>query len=118
MYTVGIWNKGPSSKVNGITIPGVLTWIKDINDVDIQPYNKSLAMKNYGYDIECNRRLYIDNFDSVINIGTILRYTDGYGKVINLSVKAIPWDDGYIEIICLEVAIWLLKVIKMQYYML
>ncbi|MBU3098382.1 MULTISPECIES: hypothetical protein [Clostridium] len=101
--TVGIWNKGPSTKVNGITIPGVLGWVKDI-DVDIQPYSKALLLKNYGYDIEVDKRVYVDYFDSNINIGTILKYTDKYGKEINLSVKVIPWDDEYMEIICLGVS--------------
>jgi hypothetical protein len=103
-YTVGIWNKGTNTKVNGVVIPGVLTWVKDI-DVDIQPYSKALAMKNYGYDIEVNKRVYIDWFDSSINVGTVLKYTDQYGKEINLSIKAIPWDDGYMEIIGLEVSV-------------
>jgi len=101
-YTVGIWTKGLSTKVNGVTIPGVLAWVKDI-DVDIQPYSKALLIKNYGYDIEVNKRVYIDEFDSSVNVGTVLIYTDSYGKAINLTVKAIPWDDGYMEVMCLGI---------------
>jgi hypothetical protein len=99
---VGVWNKEASIKVNGVVIPGKLVWVKDI-DVDIQPYNKALLLKNYGYDIEVNKRVYVDYFESAINVGTVLKYTDQYGKEINLSVKIIPWDDGYMEVICLGI---------------
>jgi len=98
-YNVGVWNKSPGAKVNGIFIPGILVWVKDI-DIDIQPYSKALLIKQYGYDIEVNKRIYVNYFDKNINIGTILKYTDKYDKEICLEVKAIPWDDSYMEVMC------------------
>ena len=96
-FSVAVWNHGTGTKVNGIYIPGTLAKVKDI-DCDIQPYSKALLLKNYGYDIEVNKRIYIDHFDSDIKIGAILKYTDKYNVNISLEVKAIPWDDGYMEV--------------------
>ena len=99
---ISIWNKSIGTKVGGIYIPGVLGFVKDIN-VDKQPYSKALLLKTYGYDIEVNVRIFIPNFDSDIKIGTILKYTNKYGKSINAEVKAIPWDKNHMEVVCLEV---------------
>lgn len=79
-----------------------LTYVKDIC-VDIQPYNTALLLKNYGYNIEVNKRVFIDHFDRDIKIGTILKYTDKYGNTLNLEIKTIPWDDGYMEVMCLAI---------------
>ena len=100
-FTVGIWNRLPSTKVNGITIPGVLTFVRDIL-CDVQPYSTELFIRQYGYNIECTKRIFMD-FDSAIKIGTIFKYTDKYGKEISLEVKVVPWDEGYMEVMCLEV---------------
>ena len=96
-FSVAVWNHAAGTKVNGIYIPGTLAKVKDI-DVDLQPYSKALLLKNYGYDIEVNKRIYIDHFDSDIKIGTILKYTDKYNVNISLEVKAIPWDDTWMEV--------------------
>lgn len=79
-----------------------LTYMKDIS-VDIQPYSTALLLKTYGYNIEVNKRIYLDCFDSNIKIGTILKYTDKYENSVSLEVKAIPWDDGYMEVMALEI---------------
>jgi hypothetical protein len=103
-FTVGVYNKAPSTKINGITIPGVLTWVEDL-ELDIQPYSTALLLKNYGYNIEVDKRMFLDSLDENIKIGTILKYVDKYGKNINLEVKTIPWDDGYMEFMGLGVSI-------------
>jgi hypothetical protein len=103
-FNVGVYNKLPSTKVSGITIPGKLDWVEDL-ELDIQPYSKALLMKQYGYDIEVNKRMYLEYFDKNIKIGTILKYIDKYGQNINLEIKTIPWDDGYMEFMGLGVAI-------------
>ena len=100
--TVGVWNKGLATKVNGVTIPGVLEHIEDIF-VDIQPYTTALLLLAYGYNIAVNKRIFVGYFDANIKIGTILRYVDGYGKTLNLEVKLVPWDDSYMEIMALGV---------------
>ena len=102
--TVGIWNNTPGVKINGVYIPGVLAYVYDI-DVDIQPFSTALLITTYGYNIEVDKRLFINNFDINIKVGTILRYIDKYGEVVNLEVKAIPWDDRYMDVMCLKVQI-------------
>ena len=97
---IEVWNKAPGTKVNGVYIPGVLSFVKSIY-IDIQPYSKALLLKTYGYDIEVNKRCYVDCFDKDIKVGTILKYKDKYDKDVSLEVKAIPWDDEYMEVMCL-----------------
>lgn len=99
-FTVGIWNKAPSTKVNGITIPGVLTFVKNV-DCDIQPYSTALLLKTYGYNIEVNKRIFMD-FDADVKIGTVFYYTNPQGIVEKYEVKTvIQWD--YLEVACLGV---------------
>lgn len=100
-YTVGLYNKGATTKVNGVTIPGVLTRVKDI-DCDIQPYSQALLLKTYGYNIECNKRIFVD-YDIDIKIGTVFYYTNLQDIIKKYEVKTIiDWD--YMELACLEVA--------------
>lgn len=100
-FTVAVWNHGTSTKVNGIFIPGTLTFVKNI-DCDLQPYSTALLLSQYGYNIECTKRIFMD-FDSAVKIGTILKYTDNYGTKLNLEVKSIPWAEQYMEVMCLGV---------------
>lgn len=94
-YKVGVWNKGPSTKVDGITIPGVLALNREI-DCDMQPYSADLLLKNYGYDIEVTKRFFIDDIAD-IKIGTVLMY----GTEKHEVKKIIEWD--YFEVMTLEV---------------
>jgi len=96
-YKIGIWNKLPSTKVGGITIPGVLAFVRDI-DCDMQPYSTALLLKSYGYNIEVTKRFFIDDIAD-IKIGTILKY----GTENHEVKKIIPWD--YFEVMTLEVSI-------------
>ena len=99
-YTVGIWNRSPSTKVNGITIPGVLTFVKSV-DCDIQPYSTALLLKTYGYNIECTVRIFMD-FDADVRVGTVFYYTNLQGIVEKYEVKTvIQWD--YLEVMCLGI---------------
>lgn len=100
-YSVSIYNKGASTKVNGITIPGVLSYVRDVT-CDIQPYSTALLLKDYGYNIEVNKRVFLD-MDSTIKIGTVLFYTNLQRIVKKYEVKVvIEWD--YLELACLEVS--------------
>ena len=94
-FTVGIWNKAPNTKVNGITIPGILTFIRNI-ECDMQPYSAELLLKTYGYNIEVNKRFFIDDITD-IKIGTILKFGNDKHEV----KKIIEWD--YYEVMTLEV---------------
>lgn len=99
-FQVEIYNRLPSTKVNGVTIPGALVLIKTI-DVDMQPYSTELLIKQYGYNIECNKRIFMD-FDPAIKVGTILQYTNPQNTVEKYEVKKIiNWD--YLELACLGV---------------
>jgi hypothetical protein len=95
-YKVNIYNKPTPTKVNGITIPGTLTFVKSVY-VDIQPYSKALLIKSYGYDIEIAKRIFME-VDNDVKIGTIFYYTNPQNVVEKYEVKAIPWDDGYFEV--------------------
>ncbi|MBU3176089.1 hypothetical protein KPL47_06870 [Clostridium estertheticum] len=99
-FKVGIWNKGLSTKVGGITIPGVLEHIKDL-DVDIQPYSTALLLKDYGYNIEVNKRIFMD-YDSAVKIGTVFYYVNLHGITEKYEVKTIiNWD--YLEVMALGI---------------
>ena len=98
-YKVDIYNKSAGTKVNGIFIPGVLTYVKTV-DADIQPYSQALLLKDYGYDIECSKRIFMD-MDSSIAIGTVFYYVNYQGVTEKYETKAlINWD--YLEVIALE----------------
>ena len=94
-YEVGVWNRGPSTKVGGITIPGILTLTNTI-DCDMQPYSTELLLRSYGYNIEVNKRFFIDDITN-IKIGTILMF----GTQKHEVKKIIEWD--YFEVMTLEV---------------
>jgi hypothetical protein len=95
-YKVGIYNKPPNTKVNGIAIPGTLTWVKDIYG-DLQPYSTELLLKDYGYNIEVTKRLFSD-LETDIKIGTILKHSNKQNIVESYEVrKIIPWDN-YMEV--------------------
>lgn len=99
-FTVGIWNRGPSTKVNGVTIPGVLAWVRDAN-IDLQPYSTALLLRQYGYSIEVNKRIFMD-FDIDIKIGTVFYYTNPQEILEKYEVKTIiNW--SYLELACLGV---------------
>lgn len=103
-YRVGIYKYGESTKVCGMNIKGSLAWIKDI-DCDMQSYNKELLIKQYGINIEVNKKFFMD-FDSNIKLGTILRYENFQKEIETYEVKVIPWDDeSVMEVICLKVTL-------------
>jgi hypothetical protein len=98
--SVEIWNNAPGTKVNGIFIPGVLSYVKT-TDVDLQPYSKKLLMKDYGYDIEVNKRMFMD-VDIDVKIGTVFYYTNFQNIIEKYEVKQIiQWD--YLEVMALGI---------------
>lgn len=102
-FTIGVYSKTEGYKdSHGSWVPGEENKVKDI-DCDIQPYSQELLLKDYGYDIKVNKRIFIDGFETSIKIGTILKYLNKQGVTEVYEVKAIPWDDGYMEVACLGV---------------
>lgn len=73
----GIWHNGEETVIK--TIP-----------CDIQPYTKELAYRDYGFTVDCTKRMFCDA-DSVLQTGTTV-LNDGEPYVI---VKLVDWDDYY-----------------------
>lgn len=63
---------------------------------DVQPYSTEKAKKDYGYDIECTRRMFCDIIPQITE-DCIINYNNQF-----YEVKKIPWDDEYFEILLLE----------------
>jgi hypothetical protein len=99
---IEIWNIGEGYKdVNKIYHERNLEKTKTLM-VDVQPYSTERLKKDYGYEIDVNKRIFC-NLDSSIDINTVIIYTDYNNKNLKLEVKKIlPWDD-YMEVFCLEV---------------
>ncbi|AGF56459.1 hypothetical protein B0P06_005272 [Clostridium saccharoperbutylacetonicum] len=59
--------------------------------VDMQPYSTEKAKKDYGYDIECTRKMFCDIIPQITEDCRI-KYNEKFYKI-----TAIPWDDDYLE---------------------
>ncbi len=94
---VGIYIKGNGEKDSHGSWVENEVFVKNIY-VDIQPYSTQLLLNQYGYNIEVNKRVFIDHYDSDIKIGTVLKYENLEGVTESYEVKVIPWDDGYMEV--------------------
>lgn len=73
--TYALYSYNPGSKnSHGDWSTGEPVFIKNI-DVDRQPYNKALMLKQYGYDIDVTDRLLYEYFgvDEDIKINSILK---------------------------------------------
>jgi len=57
---------------------------------DVQPANRELIFKEYGYYIDCKYRVFCD-INSIITLGCIVKYSDNYFIVD----KIIVWDDYF-----------------------
>lgn len=82
-------------------------WVEDLNViktiwVDIQPYSQERLLRQYGIDVEVNKRIFIDHEDSDIKVGRYIQYTNKQNIVETYEIKAIPWDDGYMDVMALE----------------
>ncbi|MEA4921392.1 MAG: hypothetical protein VB078_10805 [Clostridiaceae bacterium] len=74
---------------HGSWIDGTLTEVKSIT-CDVQPGNRELIYKEYGYYIDCTYRVFCD-VDNDIKEGSIVKYGKNQFKVM----KIVPWDDYY-----------------------
>jgi len=81
---------------HGSWVKGTLTELKTLF-CDVQPSNRELVFKEYGYYIDCTKRIFCD-VDSDIADGDIVEY-----KGIRFKIeKIIEWDD-YLDIFMKEV---------------
>ena len=101
-YNVDIYNKATGQKVNGISIPGALTWVKNIY-CDLQSYSTELLLKDYGWNIEVNKRIFIDYFDSDIKIGTVIKYENTQSIIESYEVKKFIPYSNHMEVFALGI---------------
>lgn len=93
---VEIWNIGEGYKDDdGIYHEGKLEPTKTLR-VDIQPYSTERLKKDYGYEIDVNKRIFMD-LNNDIKINTVIKYKGNSMEV----KKYLEWDD-YTEVFCLE----------------
>lgn len=64
--------------------------------VDMQPYNSEKAKRDYGYDIECTRRMFCDIIPE-LQEDCLIEYNSKFYKIVK-----IPWDDEYYEMLLNE----------------
>ena len=70
-----------------IWIEGDLEYQRDIES-DVQPYSKQLLLKEYGYSIECQKRVFCDP-DIKIEMFDVVKYLDDFYKI----VKIVEWEE-------------------------
>ncbi len=58
-------------------------------ECDVQPSNRELVYKEYGYYIDCSKRVFCDKCE--LKEGDYIKYRDNIYKV----VKLIEWDDYF-----------------------
>lgn len=79
---------------------GTFTTLDTLNDtvflVDVQPYNMNLAVRDYGYQVECTKRIFMDIIPEITE-SAVIRYKNQFYKI----QKVIDWED-YLDVICLE----------------
>ncbi|MCI1964520.1 MAG: hypothetical protein LKJ17_00055 [Oscillospiraceae bacterium] len=73
----GIWHNGTETAIK--TIP-----------CDVQPYTKELAYKDYGFTVDCTKRVFCE-VDSTLQNGITVQYNGERYKI----VKLIDWDNYY-----------------------
>lgn len=96
-----------SKDVNGGHLDDMGVWVEDLNVIktiwaDIQPYSKERLLRQYGIDVEVNKRIFVDCEDPEIKVGRFIQYANKQNIVETYEIKAIPWDDGYMDIMALE----------------
>lgn len=90
---IELWKKGISSKSSiGQTIYSPPIFVKKMM-VDVQPYSSEEARRDYGFTIECTKRMFCDIEDFSIG-SNIIKY-----KNKDYNIVKIPWDDEHMEVI-------------------
>jgi len=95
---IEIYTYTSAKDANGTNRKG---WIKSTTVpnqflVDVQPYSYEKAVRDYGYKVECTKRIFMDIIPEAVESSAI-KYRDQFYKI----QKIIDWDD-YLEILCLE----------------
>ena len=77
------------SLLHGTWQEGTLVPYKTIS-CDVQPANKELIFKDYGYYIECTKRVFCDPDPEIVNDALVT-----YNGIQFSITKVIEWDDYY-----------------------
>ena len=93
--SIDVYSYGKIKDENGATRKGYTKILEGVS-CDIQPYSTEKLEKEYGYKIECTKRIFMDIVDG-ISESNIIAYRGNTYKV----QKIIEWDD-YFEIAILE----------------
>lgn len=94
---IEIWIKGKKEKNNiGQIVETPPSKVKEIL-VDVQPYSREEILKDYGFTVDCSKRIFMDLED--ININTnLIKYKN---RPYDIK-KIIEWDD-YLEVFMNEI---------------
>jgi hypothetical protein len=94
---IQIYLYGDNEDEHGITRTGYSLLKTDAPiRVDVQPYSKEKAKKDYGYDIECTRRMFCDIIPEITE-SAIVKYKEQFYDI----QKIVEWDD-YLDVMLLE----------------
>lgn len=73
----GIWHDEPEAVLKTI-------------DCDVQPYSKERAYQDYGFTVECTKRMFCD-VDTDLQIGITVAFNNEFYTI----QKIVEWDDYY-----------------------
>ncbi|WP_252214417.1 hypothetical protein [Clostridium sp. VAP41] len=93
---INIYTYSPYEDEHRITRDGYIKASNEPYLVDIQPYSAEKCKKDYGYDIECTKRVFSDIYSEITESAVI-----GYRNKFYSIQKIIEWDD-YLELMILE----------------
>lgn len=99
-YGIEIYQNGPSTTDDYRNyVPGTQQTVKDNINCDMQPYSTEKLQKDYGFDVEVTKRVFMDLDNSIINL-VETQHKTLYLKDGNTAYeirKIVPWDN-YMEV--------------------
>ncbi len=93
---INIYTYSPYEDEHRITRDGYIKASNEPYLVDVQPYSAEKCKRDYGYDIECTKRVFSDIYSEIIE-SAVIEYK---GKFYSIQ-KIIEWDD-YLDVMILE----------------
>lgn len=95
---IEIYTYSSTKDENGINRKG---WNKAITNpnpflVDVQPYSYEKSVKDYGYKVECSKRIFMDIIPEITE-SAVIKYKEQFFKI----QKIIEWDN-YLSVLCIE----------------
>lgn len=93
--SIDVYTYGKHKNEYNETVKGYTKSLEDIS-CDVQPYSAEKLEKDYGYKVECTKRIFCDIYDE-IQESNIIVYRNKTYKV----QKIIEWDN-YLELMILE----------------